>query len=40
MEADKIIVFERGDRGLMFIFNFHGNQSFSDYRVGCGQSGK
>jgi len=40
LEADKVIVFEHGDRGLMFIFNFHGKKSFPDYRVGCGQSGK
>ncbi|KAL9944404.1 hypothetical protein ACHAQF_008030 [Verticillium nonalfalfae] len=31
-ESDKIIVFERG--GCVFIFNFHPNKSFSDYRVG------
>ncbi|CAF3072876.1 unnamed protein product, partial [Rotaria sp. Silwood2] len=39
-EADKVIVFERGDHGLIFIFNFHGHNSFADYRIGCGQSGK
>lgn len=31
-EGDKVIVFERN--GLLFIFNFHPNQSFSDYKVG------
>ncbi|KAL2913315.1 alpha-1,4-glucan branching enzyme [Polyrhizophydium stewartii] len=31
-EGDKIIVFERGD--LLWIFNFHPTQSFTDYRVG------
>ncbi|CAF0903002.1 unnamed protein product [Rotaria sordida] len=40
IEAHKIIVFERGERGLMFIFNFHGYNSLSDYRIGCSQSGK
>ncbi|CAF3693217.1 unnamed protein product [Rotaria sp. Silwood1] len=39
-EGDKVIIFERGDRGLMFIFNFHGSNSYADYRIGCGQSGK
>ncbi len=32
-EADKLIVFERGD--LVFVLNFHPNNSYSDYRVGC-----
>ncbi|CAF5124492.1 unnamed protein product, partial [Rotaria sp. Silwood1] len=40
IEADKVIVFERGDRGLIFIFNFHGYNSLTDYRIGCSQSGK
>jgi 1,4-alpha-glucan branching enzyme len=31
-EGDKVIVFERA--GLVFIFNFHTHQSFSDYRIG------
>ncbi|OUM60870.1 glycoside hydrolase family 13 protein [Piromyces sp. E2] len=31
-EADKLIVFERGN--LLWIFNFHPTKSFSDYRVG------
>ena len=29
---DKVVVFERG--GLLWIFNFHYNKSFTDYRVG------
>ncbi|BFZ65057.1 alpha-1,4-glucan branching enzyme [Saitoella coloradoensis] len=37
-EGDKVIVFERA--GLLFIFNFHPNQSFADYRVGVQQPGK
>ncbi|KOS18595.1 hypothetical protein ESCO_001056 [Escovopsis weberi] len=36
-EADKIIVFERA--GLVFIFNFHPSQSFSDYRIGIDVAG-
>ncbi|PIL37307.1 ATP-binding cassette transporter [Ganoderma sinense ZZ0214-1] len=36
-EVDKIIVFERA--GLLFVFNFHPTQSFSDYRVGVEQAG-
>ena len=31
-ENDKIIVFERGE--LVFIFNFHSNNSYQDYRIG------
>ncbi|OLN80954.1 1,4-alpha-glucan-branching enzyme, partial [Colletotrichum chlorophyti] len=31
-EGDKVIVFERA--GVVFIFNFHPNESFADYRVG------
>jgi 1,4-alpha-glucan branching enzyme len=31
-EQDKVIVFERA--GLVFVFNFHHNESFSDYRIG------
>ncbi|CAJ1886941.1 unnamed protein product [Sphenostylis stenocarpa] len=37
-EGDKIIVFERGN--LVFVFNFHWNNSYSDYRVGCLTPGK
>ena len=37
-EGDKIIVFERGD--LVFVFNFHWSNSYSDYRVGCLKPGK
>lgn len=36
-EGDKIIVFERA--GLVFIFNFHPNESFTDYRVGIEVAG-
>lgn len=31
-EGDKVVAFERG--GLVFIFNFHYSQSFTDYRIG------
>ena len=31
-EEDKLIVYEKGD--ALFIFNFHTDKSFEDYRVG------
>ncbi|XP_048126938.1 1,4-alpha-glucan-branching enzyme 1, chloroplastic/amyloplastic-like isoform X2 [Rhodamnia argentea] len=37
-EGDRIIVFERGN--LVFVFNFHWNNSYTDYRVGCLKPGK
>ncbi|RYR71322.1 hypothetical protein Ahy_A02g005593 isoform E [Arachis hypogaea] len=37
-EGDKIIVFEKGN--LVFVFNFHWTNSYSDYRVGCSKAGK
>jgi len=37
-EGDKVIVFERA--GVVFIFNFHCNKSFSDYKVGVEVGGK
>lgn len=36
-QSDKVIVFERN--GLLFIFNFHPTQSFTDYRVGVDKAG-
>ncbi|KAH0125503.1 hypothetical protein KCU66_g6872, partial [Aureobasidium melanogenum] len=36
-ESDKVIVFERA--GLLWIFNFHPSDSFTDYRVGVEQAG-
>lgn len=36
-EADKVIVFERA--GLLFVFNFHPSESFTDYRVGVEAAG-
>ena len=36
-EVDKVIAFERN--GLLFIFNFHPTNSFSDYRIGVDQAG-
>lgn len=33
-----MIVFERGD--LIWIFNFHINKSFADYRIGASIAGK
>ncbi|CAH9138425.1 unnamed protein product [Cuscuta epithymum] len=37
-EGDRVIVFERGD--LVFVFNFHWTNSYSDYRIGCSKPGK
>lgn len=37
-EVDKVIVFERA--GLLFVFNFHPTNSFSDYRIGVEEAGK
>jgi 1,4-alpha-glucan branching enzyme len=39
-QDDKVIVFERGDKNLVWIFNFHSNKSFTDYKIGCSGSGK
>ncbi|OJJ77151.1 hypothetical protein ASPBRDRAFT_165825 [Aspergillus brasiliensis CBS 101740] len=36
-EGDKVLVFERA--GLLWIFNFHPSNSFTDYRVGVEQAG-
>ena len=36
-DGDKVAVFERG--GLLFLFNFHPQQSFTDYRVGVEEAG-
>jgi 1,4-alpha-glucan branching enzyme len=36
-DTDKVIVFERA--GLLWIFNFHPSQSFTDYRVGVEVAG-
>jgi len=37
-EVDKVIVFERA--GLLFVFNFHPTNSFSDYRIGVEEAGE
>ena len=37
-EQDKVVVFERAD--LLFIFNFHPTDSFTDYRVGTDWAGE
>ena len=37
-EGDKMVVYERA--GLLFVFNFHPTQSFSDYRVGVEEAGE
>ncbi|VDN15346.1 unnamed protein product [Dibothriocephalus latus] len=36
-EDDKVIAYERA--GLLFIFNFHPNKSFTDYRIGVDRPG-
>lgn len=36
-ESDKVVVFERA--GLLFVFNFHPSESFTDYRVGVEEAG-
>jgi 1,4-alpha-glucan branching enzyme len=36
-EGDKVIVYERA--GLLFIYNFHPTESFTDYRVGVDAAG-
>lgn len=36
-EGDKVVVFERA--GLLWVFNFHPTESFSDYRVGVETAG-
>ncbi len=37
-ESDRVIVFERA--GLLFIFNFHPTNSYTDYRVGVQEPGE
>ncbi|KAI3424010.1 uncharacterized protein J3R85_010659 [Psidium guajava] len=37
-EEDKVIVFERG--GLVFVFNFHPENTYDGYKVGCDLPGK
>jgi 1,4-alpha-glucan branching enzyme len=37
-EVDKVIVFEKG--GLLWAFNFHPTQSYTNYRVGVQTPGK
>lgn len=39
-EDDKVIVFERGHKGLIWVFNFHSSKSFADYKIGCHHPGK
>ncbi|KAA1075353.1 alpha-1,4-glucan branching enzyme [Puccinia graminis f. sp. tritici] len=36
--ADRVVAFERGK--LLFIFNFHPTQSYTDYRIGVEWEGK
>lgn len=37
-ETDKVLVFERA--GLLWVFNFHPTNSYTDYRVGVEQAGE
>lgn len=37
-QADRVVAFERGD--LLFVFNFSGTSSYTDYRVGVEWPGK
>lgn len=37
-EGNKVVVVERGD--LVFVFNFHPVNSYTDYRVGCRDPGE
>lgn len=37
-EGDKVLVYERA--GLLFIFNFHPTNSYTDYRVGIEEPGE
>ncbi|KAJ8762114.1 hypothetical protein K2173_007264 [Erythroxylum novogranatense] len=37
-EEDKVIVFERGD--LVFVFNFHPENMYEGYKIGCDLPGK
>lgn len=36
-EGDKVVVFERA--GLVFVFNFHPTNSYTDYRIGVDVEG-
>ncbi|KAL4225601.1 1 4-alpha-glucan branching enzyme [Mactra antiquata] len=38
-QGDKVIVFERVNK-LVFIFNFHANNSYTDYKIGVNTPGK
>ncbi|KAK3104154.1 hypothetical protein FSP39_024874 [Pinctada imbricata] len=38
-EGDKVVVFDRADK-LVFVFNFHPSNSYSDYKIGVNIPGK
>ncbi|XP_052217090.1 1,4-alpha-glucan-branching enzyme-like isoform X2 [Dreissena polymorpha] len=38
-QSDKVVVFERVNK-LVFIFNFHANKSYTDYKIGVNVPGK
>ena len=37
-EGDKVLAFERA--GVVFVFNFHPDKSYADYRIGVSAAGK
>jgi 1,4-alpha-glucan branching enzyme len=39
-QDDKVVVFERGHKGLLWVFNFHTSKSYTDYAVGTNAAGK
>ncbi|CAF0704329.1 unnamed protein product [Brachionus calyciflorus] len=39
-QDDKVVVFERGEKGLLWVFNFHHSKSYPDYMIGCSLPGK
>lgn len=39
-QDDKVVVFERGHKGLLWVFNFHTSKSYTDYLIGCTLPGK
>ncbi|KAL3842252.1 hypothetical protein ACJMK2_020286 [Sinanodonta woodiana] len=38
-DSDRVIVFDRADK-LVFVFNFHPNKSYTDYKIGVNVPGK
>ena len=38
-EGDKVVVFDRADK-LVFVFNWHPSNSYTDYKIGVNVAGK